>query len=369
MQNLPVSTMPRWVPETVRRYLAHTEDGLSIRELARRENCHASTILRQVRRTETRRDDPLVDAALLMMAANRGAPGAEPVQTLDQADDPDALPPVPDDTTLNREAGRILRRLCETGSVLAVARGMQKAIVIRGDGDGGSGTRTAVVDVVIAQAMALLDWITCSTPGKVSRYQITASGRAALSRIVAESENQARQGSEAGFAEAQTAFARPSELRSSGARASKVRYAVSESPLIALARRRDKDGSPFLSDDLVRAGERLREDFELANMGTRITQNWERFLTEGVDAGPGPDITPASGPEAASRRVAEALQDLGPGLADVALRCCCHLEGLEVAEKRMGWSARSGKIVLRIALQRLKLFYKDPSAPDRNMVG
>jgi len=53
-----------------------------------------------------------------------------------------------------------------------------------------------------------------------------------------------------------------------------------------------------------------------------------------------------------------ALRELGPGLGDVALNCCCHLEGLEKAEKRMGWSARSGKIVLRIALQRLKRQYE-----------
>jgi len=42
----------------------------------------------------------------------------------------------------------------------------------------------------------------------------------------------------------------------------------------------------------------------------------------------------------------------------VALRCCCYLEGLETAEKKMGWSARSGKIVLRIALHRLKRHYE-----------
>jgi hypothetical protein len=30
---------------------------------------------------------------------------------------------------------------------------------------------------------------------------------------------------------------------------------------------------------------------------------------------------------------------------------------LEKTEQIMGWSARSGKIVLRIALQRLKLYY------------
>ena len=56
-------------------------------------------------------------------------------------------------------------------------------------------------------------------------------------------------------------------------------------------------------------------------------------------------------------RVTKALDSLGPGLADVALRVCCFLEGLEACERRMGWSARSGKVVLKIALQRLADHY------------
>ena len=55
---------------------------------------------------------------------------------------PDDL--TPDAATLSREARRILRRLCETGAVLAVAADMEKAVVVR-DGADGSSTRTAVV--------------------------------------------------------------------------------------------------------------------------------------------------------------------------------------------------------------------------------
>ena len=51
------------------------------------------------------------------------------------------------------------------------------------------------------------------------------------------------------------------------------------------------------------------------------------------------------------------LEDLGPRLAEVAVCCCCFEQGLEKLEQIMGWSARSGKIVLRIVLQRLELYY------------
>lgn len=55
---------PTWVPQDAWRYLAHTEAGLPIRALARSAGCHASTVLRQIRRLENRRDDLLVDEAL-----------------------------------------------------------------------------------------------------------------------------------------------------------------------------------------------------------------------------------------------------------------------------------------------------------------
>ena len=371
--------LPDWVPSCAQRYLAHTEAGYSIRNLAREAGVHASTILRQVRRIESRRDDPLVDAALTALAMNHFEAGPQTARHKsdntkeaaamthrdDQSDQrPDQLP---DSGTLERESCRILRRLCETGAVLAVAEQMEKAVVVRDAGADGAGARTAVVDRAIARAMALQDWIACSAPGRISRYRITAGGRTALSQMLAKAENRARAEKETGFAEAQAGFSGPQEAAAPhGGRGRRLRYNASESPLTALARRKDKDGKPFLDADLVQAGERLREDFELAQMGPRVTQNWDHFLTNGTSigfAGAGTD-----GAALARDRMARALGDLGTGLGDVALRCCCYLEGLEVAEKRMGWSARSGKIVLRIALQRLRLHYQSLAGMDR-MIG
>lgn len=336
--------VPNWVPAGARHYLAHTELGRPIRALARDEGCHASTILRQVRRVEALRDDPLVDAALRALAVRQ----TRSVRKMSQLEGAKRLADqiqTPDDATVAREARRILRRLCESGAVLAVSQEMEKAVVVR-DGPDHSGTRTAVVDRDVAQAMALKGWIQCNKPGRVSRYRITSEGRSALGALMAAAEMEARNLAEGNV-----------DSDGQPATRKKCRPVRAEPPLMALARRREKDGSLFLSPGLVAAGERLREDFELAQTDPGQAQNWEAFLTGGVSTGAQTD-GPLGGAYRARMRLQEALDVLGPGLGDVALRCCCFLDGLESIEKRMGWSQRSGKIVLRIALQRLLVHYE-----------
>ncbi|PWJ20391.1 DUF6456 domain-containing protein [Jannaschia seohaensis] len=274
-----------------------------------------------------------------------------------------AIPPnatLIDDVTLAREGRRILRRLCETDAFLAVGQGMPQAVVLRGTGD--APTRTATLPRDVAQAMVLKDWLSCFKAGRVTRYRITEAGRAALKRMLGESLE--RKVASRGMAEAPSPFLTQhmdlgeKVVTMPGVAEASLRINLSESPLGALARKRDKDGKPFLPMPLVAAGERLREEFERAQMGPRVGQNWDRFLAAGERGAMGAS-DPVSGPEAARKRVSDALRALGPGLGDVVLRVCCFLEGLEAAEKRMGWSARSGKIVLRIALQRLADHYEN----------
>ncbi|TDX23791.1 hypothetical protein EV657_12556 [Rhodovulum visakhapatnamense] len=348
----PNQSAPAWLPQAARLYLAHTEAGVSLRELARIEGCHPSTVMRQVRRVETRRDDPLIDDALNRLGGQSDA-SAPQKESPHMSPTTRPRPPAADESTIDREALRLLRRLNEPGAFMAVARDMEKAAILRESADGQT-TRTAVVDRSVAEAFALKDWITCRNRGRVTIYDISTAGRAAFKRLQAEKIERRE-----GFGEAPTPFAaqhRDWEVQKN-ARAERIRFNRAESPLAILARRKEKDGHPFLSHDLVAAGERLREDFEVAQLGPRVAQNWDRFLTGG-DRGTFFGADGASGGSAAARdRVAAALRELGPGLGDVALRCCCFLEGLEQAEQRMGWSARSGKIVLRIALQRLKRHY------------
>ena len=281
---------------------------------------------------------------------------------------------VPEDKTLKQEAARVLRRMCENGAVLAIAKDMDVAVVVR-EGVDGHTTRTAVVGQEIAQAMAVKGWIETKSTGRILRYSITPAGRETIKSLLDEKAASGEDAVVSELAEAPAHFtpAPKTEEASGPARvdftARRSRYNLAESPLTVLARRRDRNGEPFLSDELVRCGERLREDFELAQMEPGVTQNWNRFLTGGIDESSSPAKSKGYGPEAARTRVVAALRELGPGLSDVALRCCCYLEGLENTEKRMGWSARSGKIVLRIALQRLKRHYDETLTPESQMIG
>ena len=143
---------------------------------------------------------------------------------------------------------------------------------------------------------------------------------------------------------------------------------LGESPLGWLARRKNAAGKPYLTDDEVAAGERLRADFERAQLGPAVTQDWRRFLAPGAKGagGSAQDRDVDGGAEAARQRVMDALVDLGPGLSDAALRTCCFLEGLEMVEAKMSWSARSAKIVLKIALQRLADHYLRANPATKN---
>ncbi len=359
--------LPDWVPDDVTNYLAHTEAGLPLRRIAERRGQHASTILRQVRRIETRRDDALVDAALRRLgtpsqtlSAKRGQP--EEQTRMPAEDFPHSYDS--DEASANVEAVRVLRRMAEPTACLAVADDMEKAVVVRDTADGRT-VRTAIVDKSVAEMLALREWIDASKKGRIARYKITPAGRVALKRLAAESVDRVT-----GFSEAMTPFAHEGGAEAEAPnKRDRIRYNMAESPLATLARRRDKSGEPFLQANLVAAGERLREDFELAQMSPDRPGDWNAFVVGAEDPGPLPEGPGVTGPSAACQRVASALAELGPGLGDVALRCCCFLEGLESTERRMGWSARSGKIVLRIALLRLHRHYDQREGAWSPLIG
>jgi hypothetical protein len=130
---------------------------------------------------------------------------------------------------------------------------------------------------------------------------------------------------------------------------------LAESPLAWLASRKGPDGAPLLERAHVDAGERLREDYERAQLMASLTVNWERPMARGAQA---PEsLTLSEAAMAARQRVGAALAAVGPELETVLIAVCCHLQGLEAAERQLRWPPRAGKVVLRIALESLARHY------------
>jgi hypothetical protein len=127
---------------------------------------------------------------------------------------------------------------------------------------------------------------------------------------------------------------------------------AAESPLAWLARRRGKAGEAFLGPAAFEAGERLRRDLELARMLPKITQSWAAPTGGGGRPGEATEVSLA-----ASQRARRALGAVGGEMAGLLLDVCGFLKGLETVEAERGWPKRSGKIVLRIALDRLAAHY------------
>jgi hypothetical protein len=131
----------------------------------------------------------------------------------------------------------------------------------------------------------------------------------------------------------------------------------SESPLAWLARRRGRDGRAMIEPHQLQAGERLRIDFTRANLMPRTTSNWASPIAsdrrgESNRAG---DFTESM--ISARQHVHEALDGVGPEFSGLLIDVCCFLKGLEDVERERLWPARSAKIVLQLALDRLARHY------------
>jgi hypothetical protein len=140
-------------------------------------------------------------------------------------------------------------------------------------------------------------------------------------------------------------------VRGSGARGKRrtVTVNLAESPLSWLHAR------GHLDDRLFTAGERLRDDYERAQLSASITMRWDPVRVKSTgDQG----LTTTERQIAAKARFDGALREAGSGLQDILWRVVCAGKGLPDAEKRLGWPARSGKLVLKLALERVADFYR-----------
>ncbi|MEI6643274.1 MAG: DUF6456 domain-containing protein [Novosphingobium sp.] len=138
---------------------------------------------------------------------------------------------------------------------------------------------------------------------------------------------------------------RPGEARGEAPRT--VRVNLAESPLTWLHAR------GHLGDRHLAAGERLRADWERAELAPSVTMRWDPVRAAGGE----PGLTPGERQLAARARFDGAIAAAGPGLSDILWRVVCAGESLPSAEKALAWPARSGKLVLELALDRVAGFY------------
>ncbi len=129
---------------------------------------------------------------------------------------------------------------------------------------------------------------------------------------------------------------------------------LSESPLSWLHAR------GHLSNRQMLAGETLRGDYETAALGPHVTISWENTPRSRQKRGAPSGLYRTERMMQAKRRFDGALTALGPDLSDIAWRVICVGESVTAAEREMSWPVRSGKLVLKIALDRLAAFYRIP---------
>jgi hypothetical protein len=127
---------------------------------------------------------------------------------------------------------------------------------------------------------------------------------------------------------------------------------VAESPLGWLFSR------GLLSHAQYDAGERLRMDFERAQLGPRVTMAWDGAPMARSRGGAAPDTRASDSQIDAKRRFDAAITEAGPGLSDILWRIVCAGEGMRDAETALGWPARAGRLVLTLALDRVARFYR-----------
>jgi hypothetical protein len=138
-------------------------------------------------------------------------------------------------------------------------------------------------------------------------------------------------------------------IRSGGKPRRTVTVNLAESPLVWLHAR------GHLSDRLLDAGEALRADYERAQLSPNVTMRWDTVRVKSTGER---GLSASERQVAARQRFDGAIKAAGRGLEDILWRVVCAGEALPEAEKTLGWPARSGKLVLRIALERVAEFYR-----------
>jgi hypothetical protein len=106
------------------------------------------------------------------------------------------------------------------------------------------------------------------------------------------------------------------------------------------------------------AGERLRSDWERAQLAPRVTMSWDAGPVARGRGGSAPERDVSGAQMDAKARFDAAIGSAGPGLPDILWLIVCAGDGMRDAETALGWPARAGKLVLTFALDRVADYYR-----------
>ena len=231
---------------------------------------------------------------------------------------------------LEMEARKILKKLTQSGSHLRAQPNGQYGFI----SPRSRGKPIAQYDIWLVKALKSRGLIT----RKDENWQISTHGALWLKRFR--------------FKDQPDQFTRQHQDR---VKKGKAEINMNENHLFWLRKRRDKKGKHLISEIQMRAGLKLQEDFFNATHRPRMTIDLSKPRSNHHHSY---DMMPLHHPALMARqRFEKALKSLGAGLDEIVLEICCHRHGLENAERLLGWSRGSGKIVLGIALNRLAFHY------------
>jgi hypothetical protein len=244
----------------------------------------------------------------------------------------------------SQAARRLVQTLAEPGAHAVPSEVKDDMIEVLAPKNGVTAVlaRVSAQTVEYARSRGLVRW---DDPLRRSKLRLTEAGRAHVRRESAGSNVNRFRAQHSRIARRATEKGAPPALFNEG-----------ESPLAWLARRKGRDGAPFLTLPLLEAGERFRRDVTQAQILQRVTANWEASVASsrrGVEGGARVSDIAID----ANRRLSRAWDSVGPELAGLLIDVCGYLKGLEAVERERGWPSRSAKVVLKVALERLADHY------------
>jgi hypothetical protein len=234
-----------------------------------------------------------------------------------------------------REARRVFRKLMAAGAHLVPQGADGYRLVSRAELNA---ARTAPLGAAAVEAFVRRGWL--KRAGAAGSLVLSDAGKGWYERATASGDP----------FEAQHQVRRTRLVRDSRGVERRVTVDENESPLTRLRSRGLIDAAQF------EAGEKFRRDFTLAQLMPRLGVDYAAPMVLGK-RGQKNDLNFTDVVVAARQRFAAAMRAVGPGLADLLFDVCCHLKGIEDAERANAWPSRSGRVVLGLALDRLAEHY------------